>query len=227
MRNKETLARITLFDSIKVIEDKEILCSQLYVLLRPSVKHWVYTSHVSCWSGQQEDIVDDIIQETLLKTHIYLLRAEKGEVEQIEDIEHFALTIAHNYCRDLQRKDQRLDRYEMYASTSLERVIKSKAVDPSEIATDHVYQVWIFLKLASFVVSISKMQKTALLRDLAPRMSFGNSPTPLQKAFAARGMEFQVYQDWRGNNKREQSQHASNLSLALRQIKTWARKASL
>ena len=211
----------------KTADSKEILCSKLYVLLRPVVKHWVYTAHISSWLGQQEDIVEDIVQETLLKILIYLLRAEKGEVAQIKDIEHFALVIAHNYCRDLQRKDQRLERYEMYDRTLLEQVVKSRAVDPAEIALKHVYNVWVFLKLANFVVTIPTKQRTALLRDLAQRMSFGNSPTPLQGAFADKGMELRAYHGWRGENKREQSQHASNLSLALRQIKVWAANASL
>jgi len=211
----------------KLTADREIFWTELYPLLCPLVKRWVYTARISSWLGQQEDLIEDIVQETIFKLLNYIRRAEKGEVAPVQNIEHLAITIARNYFRDLKRKDRRIDRFELYDRTSLEHVVKSKNVDPSEIALNHVYYAWVFMKLAEFMVSVSTKQQTALLRDLAQRMHFGNSPTPLQKAFADNGMALRAHHGWQGKNKREQSQHAANLSLALRQIKKWAAEASL
>ncbi len=203
----------------KLTADREILWAELYALLPPLARHWVYTAHIPSWSGQQEDIVEDIVQETIFKLLKYIQRAENGVVAPVKDMKHLAITIAHNYYRDLKRKDRRLDRFEMYDRTSLEQVVTSGAVDPSEIALDHIYQAWLFFKLADFVVSISIKQQTALLRDLAQRMHFGQTPTPLQQAFTAKGLDLKQHLDGKSASKREQSQYAANLSLSYKKIK--------
>lgn len=177
--------------------------------------------------GQQEDIVEDIVQETIFKLLKYIHRAEKGEVAPVKDMKHLAITIAHNYYRDLKRKDRRLDRIELYDRTSLEHVIKSGVVDPSEIALDCVYQAWLFFKLADFVVTIATKQQTALLRDLAQRMYFVQELTLLQKAFADKGMDMQQHQNWKSANKRESSQHAASLSISYKKIAGWSKDLSL
>ena len=211
----------------KLTADREILWADLYLLLRPLVKHWVFTAHIPSWLGQQEDIVEDIVQEAIFKLLNYARRAEKGEVAPVKDIERLAITIARNYFRDLKRKDRRLDRYEMYDRTSLEHVVKSASVDPSEIALEHVYQAWLFFKLADFVVTIAPKQQTALLRDLAQRMYFLQELTLLQKAFTDKGMDLKRYQNWKGANKRECSQHSASLSISYKKITEWSKKASL
>ena len=119
----------------KPAADREDPWGELYTVLRPLVKHWVYAAHIPSWLGQQEEIVEDIVQETMCKLLKYIHRAEKGEVAPVLDIQHLAIKIAHNYFRDLMRKDQRLDRFELDDRTSLEHVVKSNAVDPSEIAS--------------------------------------------------------------------------------------------
>ncbi|MEO8971301.1 MAG: hypothetical protein ABI406_06850 [Ktedonobacteraceae bacterium] len=211
----------------KSAADREILWADLYTLLLPFARHWVYTARIPSWLGQQEDIVEDIVQETIFKLLKYIQRAEKGEAAPVKDIKHLAITIARNYYRDLKRKDRRLDRFELYDRTSLEHVVKSSIVDPSEIALDHVYQAWLFFKLADFVVTIAIKQQTALLRDLAQRMYFVQELTLLQKTFADKGMNLKQHQSWKGTNKREDSQHASNLSNSYKKITQWSKEASL
>jgi DNA-directed RNA polymerase specialized sigma24 family protein len=211
----------------KLAESTEIFWAELYLLLRPLVKRWVYNSGVSSWRGQEDDVSEDIVQEAVYRLLKYALNADKGEAAPIEIPEHMVTVIAHNCFIDKWRKDSRLVRYDTDDRSSLEHLVKVRTIDPSEVASDCVYYAWLFLKLADFVVTVSTKQKTALLRDLAQRMHFGNSLTQLQKAFADKGMELRAHQGWRGKNKREQSQHAANLSLALRQIKKWAAKASL
>jgi DNA-directed RNA polymerase specialized sigma24 family protein len=211
----------------KLTTDREIFWAELYFLLRPLVKHWVCTARISSWLGQQEDLIEDIVQETIFKLLNYTQRAEKGEVAPVQNIEHLAITIARNYFRDLKRKDRRIDRFELYDRTSLEHVVKSKNVDPSEIALNHVYYAWVFMKLAEFVVTVSTKQQTALLRDLSQRMSFGQAATLLQQVFADKGLDLKRHQDWKSSDKREQSQHAANLSLSYKKIEKWSKEVSL
>ncbi len=210
----------------KFAADREIW-AELYTLLPPLARQWVYTAHIPSWLGQQEDIVEDIVQETIFKLLKYIHRAEKGEVAPVKDMKHLAITIARNYYRDLKRKDRRLDRFELYDRTSLEQVVKSRAVDPSKIALDRVYQAWLFFKLADFVVTIATKQQTALLRDLAQRMYFVQELTLLQKTFADKGMDLKQHQDWKSANKRERSQHAASLSISYKKIAGWSKDLPL
>jgi DNA-directed RNA polymerase specialized sigma24 family protein len=211
----------------KLTVDREIFWTELYPLLCPLVKRWVYTAQISSWLGQQEDLIEDIVQETIFKLLNYTRRAEKGEVAPVQNIEHLAITIARNYFRDLKRKDRHIDRFELYDRTSLEHVVKPKTVDPSEIALNHVYYAWVFMKLADFVVTVSTKQRTALLRDLSGRMYFGQTATLLQQAFADKGLDLKRHQDWKSSDKRERSQHAANLSISYKKIEEWSEETSL
>src|SRR6266852_94480 len=83
---------------------------KLYLLLRPLVKRWICGYNVSSWKGQEADIVEDMVQEAIVRILKYARRAERGEVAPIDSIEHISIVIAQNCCRDLRRKDQRLTR---------------------------------------------------------------------------------------------------------------------
>lgn len=207
----------------KLLSRREIFWNKLYSLLRPLVKHWVYSSGISSWRGQEDDVAEDIVQEAIFRLLKYVLNADKGEAAPVEIPEHMVITIARNCFIDKIRKDGRLVRYEADDRMSLEHIIKSSTIDPSEIAFNHVYHAWLFIKLADFVVTVSIKQQTALLRDLAQRMHFGQTPTPLQQAFADKGLDLQQHQDWKSADRREQSQYASNLSISYKKI----REASL
>lgn len=205
---------------------REICWEKMYQVVRPLARRLVWRSGI--WGGQEEDVAEDVVHDAIERLYRHMQRAEKGEVSPVEHPERMIIVIAQRCFLDRWRKDRRLVRFDSDDSLSLERVVQSAIINPAEVALDIVYQRWLYVKIADLVSKrIPDKQRIALLRDLSQRMSFGNSPTPLQKAFADKGMEFPAYQDWQGRNKREQSQHASNLSLALRQIKTWARETSL
>ena len=211
----------------KLAESTEIFWAELYFLLRPLVKRWVYNSGVSSWRGQEDDVSEDIVQEAIYRLLKYAMNADKGEAAPIEIPEHMVTVIARNCYIDKWRKDGRLVRYDTDDRSSLEHLVKKRAIDPSEVAFDRVYQAWLFLKLADFVVTVSTKQQTALLRDLSQRMYFGQTATLLQQVFADKGLDLKRHQGWEGANKRERSQHAANLSLALKRIEKWSEKASL
>ena len=57
----------------------EAIWQELYPLLRSLAKRFVYSFDVTCWHGQEEDLVEDIVQETALRLPGYSERVEHGE----------------------------------------------------------------------------------------------------------------------------------------------------
>src|SRR6266581_4061869 len=170
--------------------------SKLYSFLRPRVERWVYSSHISSWRGQEEDLVDDIVQEAVIRTLKYARRAEQGEVSMIASFEGFSLKIAHNYLQDLRRRDWRL----------------------SHFITDYQFLESIIVMLPAEIVKLPTKQRRALLIDLANRMHFGVYPTPLQRAFLEVGIQLQDYQQALPEDPVELSRHRSLVSIAYKRI---------
>jgi RNA polymerase sigma factor (sigma-70 family) len=191
---------------------------KLYPLLRPLVKRWVYSAHVPSWKGQEEDIVEDIVQEAITRLYNYSRRAEGGKVAPIDNLEHMIKAIALNYCRDLQRRERRLLRSNIDDRSSVEAVDRFNRVDPAELAIDNVYQEWLFEKLSKHIVNFSVKQRNALLIDLANLMHFALQPTRLQRAFLREGIKVQDFLHLVPRSSIERGRHAANLSLAYRRL---------
>ncbi len=191
---------------------------KLYLLLRPLVKRWVYSSGVSSWKGQEDDIVEDIVQEAITRLFQYSQRAERGEVVPIETIEHMIKVVALNYCRDLKRRERRLLRSTADEWSYGEHVDSTNAVDPAEIAIDKAFHEWLFERLSQEIVKFPKKQRNALLIDLAYRMHFAVRPTSLQRAFLRRGIRLQDFRAPAPKNPLERGRHAANLNLAYKRV---------
>ena len=196
----------------------EIFWQKLYSLLRPLVKRWVYSSHVPSWKGQEDDVVDDIVQEAITRLFQYSQRAERGEVVPIETIEHMIKVVALNYCRDLKRRERRLLRSTTNEWSYGEHVDSTNTVDPAEIAIDKAFQEWLFERLSLEIVRFPKKQRNALLIDLAYRMHFAARPTSLQRAFLRRGIRLQDFRAPAPKNPLERGRHAANLNLAYKRV---------
>src|SRR5438874_10484433 len=196
----------------------EISWQKLYSLLRPLVKRWVYSSHVPSWKGQEDDVVEDIVQEAITRLFQYSQRAERGEVVPIETIEHMIKVIALNYGRDLKRRERRLLRSIDDEWSYGEHVDNTNAVDPAEIAIDKVFQEWLFERLSLEIIRFPKKQRNALLIDLAHRMHFAVRPTLLQRAFLRRGIRLQDFRAPAPKNLLEKNRHLSSLSTAYKRL---------
>ncbi|HLQ30959.1 MAG TPA: hypothetical protein VK140_17115 [Ktedonobacteraceae bacterium] len=202
------------------------LCSdttwqKLSLLLRPLVKHWVYSSHVPSWKGQEFDIVDDILQESIVRILKYAKKANCGEVPPIESLEHISTVIAHNCCKDMRRKDQRLTRLTSDERMSERHVVMSSqydALDASEIALDNLFREWLYVKLSQDIAKFPEKQRRALLVDLANLMHFDQEHTPLQQAFLNQKIRLQDYQQPLPVNSVERTRHSALLSLALKRV---------
>jgi DNA-directed RNA polymerase specialized sigma24 family protein len=192
----------------------------LYPTLRTFVRSLVYSFHVQSWRGQEDDIVDDILQETARRIIERQQKAERGEAPPIQMIERMAKVTASNYCKDMRRRDCRLVRLPegIYSPDVLDMMDKRDVVDLSEEATERIYQEGLFTILAREIVKFPCKQRKALLIDLANRMSFETKPTQLQKAFLNEGISLQEFQQPLSESAKERSKDAALLYHACRRI---------
>jgi len=201
----------------------DALWINLYSFLRPFVKRLVYSSGISSWRGQEEDFVDDIVQETVVRVLKCVRKSEGDEGIPIASPKGLSIVIARNYYEDLRRRDKHLWRVvDDHCSPGIHLVLQGH-VDPLELALNNMFLEWLYVKFALEAVKFSQKQRIALLTDLANRMDFSLEPTPLQKAFLAVGIHLQDYQQPLPKDPVERSRIASNTSLAFKRTQNWAR----
>jgi len=129
--------------------------------------------------------------------------------------------IAHNCCKDMRRKDQRLTRLTSDERMSERHVVMSSqydALDASEIALDNLFREWLYVKLSQDIAKFPEKQRRALLVDLANLMHFDQEHTPLQQAFLNQKIRLQDYQQPLPVNSVERTRHSALLSLALKRV---------
>lgn len=174
-----------------------------------------YASQVSSWQGQEEDLAQDIVQETARRMIERARKVERGEAEPVHS-RNMITTTAQNYCRDLRRHDQRLLRPAVYGA-ELESLAGDQPSLFDEIC-EHIDQKQLLAQVAHDIAGFPEKQRTALLIDLANRMSFCGQPTALQQAFLAVGIDLERYLRPLPNDRRERNQHMSLLNYALRRV---------
>jgi DNA-directed RNA polymerase specialized sigma24 family protein len=192
----------------------------LYPALQSFVRSLVHSFHVQSWRGQEDDIVDDILQETARRLIERQQKAEHREAAPIQMFERMALVIASNYCKDMRRRDRRLVRLPEDASSPdvLDMITEKNDMDLSEEATEGLYQEELFTLLAHEIVKFPYKQRKALLIDLANRMSFETRTTLLQKAFLKVGIHLQEYQQPLPESAKERRRGAALLHYAYKRI---------
>src|SRR5258708_234957 len=151
----------------------ECAWNEFYPTLRSFTRHLVYSRRIPAWRGQEDDIVDDIVQETARRIIQRIQKSSRGEAAPIQIFERMVIVTARNYCHDLLRRDMRLVRfmpndggYELYdAHSDIYR-------DLDEEPTEQVYIEQLFQLLVLEIARFPEKQRRALLNDLAYRMSF-------------------------------------------------------
>lgn len=191
-----------------------------YPALRSFVRSLVHSFHVQSWRGQEDDIVDDILQETARRMIERQQKAEHREAPPIQTFERMAIVTASNYCKDMRRRDRRLVRLPegAYSPDVLEVISERDIVDLSDEAAERLYQGGLFALLAREIVKFPYKQRKALLIDLANRMSFEAKPTLLQKAFLNEGIRLEEYRQPLPESPKERSKSAALLYYAYKRI---------
>ena len=196
----------------------EAFWEKLYALLKPFALSVVFSAGVASWRGQECDIAQDIVQETLRRCLEHLQKVVRGDAPPVYALEHFMIVVANNYCRDLQRRERRLihpapDSYDG-------DFMHEQATDsPSDIAIEHVFQEHIFEQIAHEVRHFPEKQQKALLIDQASLMHFGGEPTPLQRAFIDAGIDMQTYQQELPTSELGRTRHHASLYHAYKRLR--------
>lgn len=176
-----------------------------------------YAYQVSSWQGQEEDLAQDIVQETARRMIERARKAERGEAEPVHSRKMITIT-AQNYCKDLRRRDQRLLRAPANGSDLGDAAPDGSQPRFFDAICEHIDQEQLLAQVAREIVGFPEKQRTALLTDLANRMSFDSQPTALQKAFREAGIELEPYKRSLPDDRRERNQHMSLLNYALRRV---------
>jgi DNA-directed RNA polymerase specialized sigma24 family protein len=188
--------------------------NQVYSSLRPHVRRWVYTSGIPSWRGQEEDIVEDIVQVSVVRTYTYTSHPQDANSSPLRLPQAMAYRIARNYYNDLRRHDGRIDRF----STD-EQVYQEKAVDYIELALENMYVEWLLMRVAYAISRFPEKQRRALLIDLAKLTDFDEQPTVFRRALLGFGIRLQDYRLPRSVDPTMRSRQASLLSTAYRRLR--------
>lgn len=191
---------------------------ELFPALESSARYSVYALHVSSWQGQENDIIEDIVQETARRMIEYAGKVKHGEAPPIYSPKNMMKVVAQNYCKDMNRHDRRLLRIETQGALPRPRASMRNQVSLEELGTENVYQEALFKLVASEIANFPEKQRTAVLIDLANRMHFGTQPTPLQKAFVAAGIDLCEYQRPLPTDPQARSRHVSLVACAYKRV---------
>jgi len=187
-----------------------------YAPLHALARRLVRQMGVSHWSGQEEDVAWDIVQESMRRAFEYAQKTEQNtEAKPIQSLTALLNTVAQNYSRDLRRREWRL--YKETASNAYGFV--DTETNFSEIATENAYCEHLFREIASEIALFPTKQRQALLRDLAGRMVFEEKPSALQAAFQAYGIHLEEYRTPRSECELERSRNAALLAHAYKRLK--------
>lgn len=191
----------------------------LYRLLGSQVKVWVSSAHILSWLGQEKDITEDIVQESICRTFERVRRGARDEAEPVKSVQSLSKTIARHYFIDLIRKDSRIVHLSQINDSSAEDyVIVDNLADPTEEVHEDLFQESLFDRLAPEIINFPKKQLHALLSDLAKYSDFDGPLSPIQKALLRYGVCLQDYQRNRPDSTVERSRHASLLTLAYHRV---------
>ena len=196
----------------------DITWSKLFPVLDSLVTYFVYSLRVPSWHGQEKDIIDDIVQETVRRTIERSRKAERGEASPIHSLQCMMIAIAHNYCNDLGRHDRRLSRIQSQVAVQQTHLTMHDQACVLESGTENVYQESLFKLVSREIASFPAKQRNAVLTDLANRMRFETQPTPLQTAFLEVGIDLRKYQKSLPADPKERSRQLSLVTYAYKRI---------
>ena len=197
----------------------ECFWRNLYEILRKPVTSFVRRCQLPSWTGQEDDIVNDIIQETVMRVYKKFLTTS-GEAFSIKSIEAFSYTIAYRYFLDLLRKEKRLshlpqDLYEFEACTST-----VNEDDELNTMLEAMMVLSVLTDAARIIATIPNKQRRALLVDLARYNDFTEEPTPMEQAFAEVGIRLSDYCHLLPLDSIERSRHNSLVSQGYRRLRS-------
>jgi DNA-directed RNA polymerase specialized sigma24 family protein len=199
--------------------DDEQIWSQLYSTLRPTISGWVYHSGVSSWRGQENDLIEDILQETIVRTFV-----SQGSGAPIHNVTGFGSTVAYRLFVDLRRRDLKLTRSSESAHPEILFATADEQVDPADIAIERLSRISLMETVLSFIKDFPTKQREALFVDMAKRSNFLDEDSPLLVALAQMHIKLQDYLQLIPKSRKEATQMASLLSIGYKRLRQQIRE---
>jgi DNA-directed RNA polymerase specialized sigma24 family protein len=185
--------------------------------LKPFVLSWIRQYNLPLWLGQELEITEDILQETLLRIIKYIRSSELHNNRPIESLDNFCMTVAHNYVRDLRRRQSKLTRL-LSPPEAMER-FAPELDDPVELALLHLMSRDTLITLAHIIADFPLGQRHAILTDLAHYSDFDEESGSLHIIFLEMGINLHEYKFAIPQDPIARSRHASLLSIAYKRLK--------
>jgi DNA-directed RNA polymerase specialized sigma24 family protein len=187
-------------------------------VLRRLVRGWVYSTQIPLWSGEEEEVISDIVQEALCRTLERMRKAERQEAIPVNSPDFLSRTIAHNLFIDFIRKDKRMVPLSQMTHSSGEETFEFELADNAEDVNEQVFQESIFDALAPEIANFPKKQKFAMLVDIANHTNFASNEAMLRKSFLKVGVRLEDYLGWQPENNIDRSRFASLLSISYKRV---------
>src|SRR6266702_6698266 len=111
----------------------------LYRQLTVIVTQWVRSTSLPTWKAQREDIIDEIVQETIMRALKRIRRGESGELSPVYSVEGLCVRVAHNIFIDMVRHDRRLVPMAPESWDDMPYDVPDDGEDYSEVAVENVY----------------------------------------------------------------------------------------
>lgn len=200
-----------------------IIWDALYHLIRSLVKIWVDSSHIPLWNGQEEEVIADIVQETMMKTFKYALKfsswIQEGEMVSRKSLERISQAIALTQYQHFSLQDSRFIHIRSRKHSCQGYTIIYERFDPLETVIDDTFQEWCCDHLADEIADIPLGPRTELLIYLANHTCFDVQISQLlQSAFLKRGIQLHEYQRLLPGNSGAPSKHKNLLQQAHKRI---------
>ncbi len=186
------------------------------------VTRWMHSANLPTWKAQREDIIDEIVQETMIKALKRIRRGESGELSPVYSVEGLCVRIAYNIFIDMVRHDRRLVPMASESWDDMPRDVPDDGKDYSEIAVDNVYYANLFGQVAVAIQAFPPKLRAALIIDLVSRMSFEGEASALQQALLSAGVDLEQYRGQRSSDPVVRSRQTSLASLGFKKISTLA-----
>src|SRR5260370_36097669 len=146
--------------------DEDSSWAELRFWLRIQVRGRVYNSHPPSRLGQDDELTDDIVSESLKHLIERLEQASAGSAASIINIYPFAKQIAFHCFVDQWRKDNKQVRFsQITARWEEEAVIELILVNMEDATLNAVYYEQLFNRIARQVVTFPYNQRQATLPD--------------------------------------------------------------
>jgi DNA-directed RNA polymerase specialized sigma24 family protein len=214
-----TTQRLSLHSCDRCSGGNQIQCnlfwSELQNWLKPYVLSWIFAERLPIWLGQEQEIADDVLQDTSIRILRYLRPALGSDTHAINSIEHFSLAVARNVLRDLSRRQRKLVRL----STFSQPLEFEEALDSSELALKQLLEEDLLVELALIINDFPPMQRQAILIDLAKYEDFTGEANRLQAVFLRLGINLREYRRSKTLDIVERNKQASLLSIAYKRLR--------